>query len=258
MPNSAKIQDPNSHRPARLLANHLTLLWSSPDEPPPESGGQTRPLPARHGGQYRTDGDVHGGERPVSKHFSPEPERTTLVVAHPRFSEDSTGQSFGGRAKELWNGLTTRKPDQWLRYVRHAVRLRQSHIQVDVGVEREAGVMTTCGEVLALPEHNGPPDRRREVPAPEVEAFEKDSSRHAGTQMLSICFLDPAVSAQPVVRVEDERRLGTGAQRRLPSFEQAGIVNVAVIEDGDQFRLRQGDSATNVRSPPPRLRGWRT
>ena len=47
----------------------------------------------------------------MSKHFGQEPERTIPVVAHPRFSEGLTDQSLG-MAKELWNGLTTRKPDQ--------------------------------------------------------------------------------------------------------------------------------------------------
>ena len=59
--------------------------------------------------------------------------------------------------------------------------------------------------------------------------------------MLSIRPLDPAVRVKLVVGVEDERRLGVAAERGHPSFEQARIVDVAVIEDRDQFRLRQGD-----------------
>jgi|SRR5712691_9315920 len=141
-----------------------------PDEPPPEPRGQARPLPAGHGGQHRADGDVHGDERPVPKHFCEQPKRTTPIMARPRFPEDSTGQSLGGRAKELRNGLATRKPDQWLRYVRNAVRLRQSQVKVGVREEPVADVETPDGEVLTLPEHHCPPDGRREVPASEVKA----------------------------------------------------------------------------------------
>jgi len=68
--------------------------------------------------------------------------------------------------------------------------------------------------------------------------------------MRSIGLLDPAVRAQPVVGVEDKRSLWAGAEPIHPSLKQARVVNVAVIEDGDEFRLGQGDSATHVRRPP--------